>query len=177
MVLELKSRPGGKFCDIMQHAGVGDTGNFLDRQVHRFPPEGRNRYILRWPDFVSPILAEEIGENPYCSGNRKSFDAFAPISVISHITLSSDPQVHFVISFDTSSFGKKNGRDQMALFRCQEITELPCRGWNVRYRSISKAQNQSIGCRAPQVRSRERPNPKILACCPPGNFCIADTIP
>jgi hypothetical protein len=34
---------------------------------------------------IKPILAEEIGENPACAGNRESLGVFGPIRMIVRI--------------------------------------------------------------------------------------------
>jgi hypothetical protein len=61
------------------------------RRLHelRIAPAPRNQTVERTPSsramVVKPLLAEEIRENPCCSGNRESFDGFAPIRMTAGI--------------------------------------------------------------------------------------------
>ena len=60
---------------------------------------------------IKAILAEEIGENPCCSGNRKGFGDFAPIRMIAGIHEQPKDQEHHgqqASRYDLLDIGRKS---------------------------------------------------------------------
>ena len=54
------------------------SGYSFERNASREPVSLTSSLVM----VIKPILAEEISENPYCSGNLEGLGVFAPIRMI-----------------------------------------------------------------------------------------------
>jgi hypothetical protein len=78
--LRLRDLPGVEILESFNDPAMSDqSANIvLERNTSREPAHLTSSRAM----VIQPILAEEISENPCCSGNREGLGVFAPIRMI-----------------------------------------------------------------------------------------------